>query len=79
MVLCDWWGGHSLSETGWDIFTDINEFDTYQESHVRKYVQFMVYRLFTFLLMSLDIRQHLAFQPLTAEPILRPESAGRSL
>lgn len=52
--LCDWWGGHSLSGTGWDMLTDINEFDTYQESHVRKYVQFTVNRLFSFLLMSLE-------------------------
>lgn len=36
------------------MFTDIIEFDTCQEFHVRKYVQFMVFRLFTFLLMSLE-------------------------
>lgn len=47
---------------GADMFTDINEFDTYQESHVRKYVQFMVYRLFTFLFDVCRILQHLAFQ-----------------
>lgn len=47
---------------GWDMFTDINEFDTYQESHVINYVQFMVYLLFTFLFDVFRIWQHLACQ-----------------